>query len=172
LRHAREELEDDMVTSDARTSDEYIEGLPDDRREAVRAVRDVVRDNLPAGFEEGMQSGMIAWYIPLERLPNTYNGQPLGLAGLASQKSYMSLYLLSVYGDPRTEAWFKDRYAASGKRLNMGKSCVRFRRLEDLPLDVIGDTIARVDLESYIAWYEKTAGSYRKTRAAASAGNP
>ncbi len=123
-----------------------------------RAVRDVVRDNLPAGFEEGMQSGMIAWYIPLERLPDTYNGQPLGLAGLASQKNYMSLYLLSVYGDPRTEAWFKDRYAASGKRLNMGKSCVRFRRLEDLPLDVIGDTIARVDLDSYIAWYEKVSG--------------
>ena len=84
----------------------------------------------------------------------------------------MSLYLLSVYSDPSTEAWFKDRYAASGKRLNMGKSCLRFRRLEDLPLDVIGDTIARVDLESYLASYEHAAGSYRKTRSAASAGNP
>jgi hypothetical protein len=161
-----------MVTSDARTPDEYIAALPDDRREAVRAVRGVVRDNLPAGFQEGMVSGMIGWYIPLERFPNTYNGQPLGLAALASQKNYMSLYLNSVYGDPRTEAWFKDRYAASGKRLNMGKSCVRFRRLEDLPLDVIGDTIARVDLESFIATYEKATGSSRVTRATAGAGNP
>jgi hypothetical protein len=163
---------DDMVTSDARTPDEYIAALPEDRREAVSAVRDVVRNNLPPGFEEGMLYGMIGWYIPLERFPNTYNGQPLGLAALASQKNYMSLYLNSVYGDPRTEAWFKDRYAASGKRLDMGKSCVRFRRLDDLPLDVIGDTIARVDLESYVAWYEKAAGSSRRTRSATRAGNP
>jgi hypothetical protein len=119
-----------------------------------------------------MLYGMIGWYIPLERFPNTYNGQPLGLAALASHKNYMSLYLNSVYGDPRTEAWFKDRYAASGKRLDMGKSCVRFRRLDDLPLDVIGDTIARVDLESYVAWYEKAAGSSRRTRSATRAGNP
>jgi hypothetical protein len=165
-------VEDDMVTSDARTPDEYIAALPDDRREAVRAVRDVVRDNLPAGFEEGMLYGMIGWYIPLERFPNTYNGQPLGLAALASQKNYMSLYLNSVYGDPRTEAWFKDRYEASGKRLNMGKSCVRFRRIEDLPLDVIGETIARVDLDSYLAAYEKAVGSSRETRSAAGGGNP
>lgn len=161
-----------MVTSDARTPDEYIAALPDDRREAVSAVRDVVRDNLPAGFEEGMLYGMIGWYIPLERFPNTYNGQPLGLAALASQKNYMSLYLNSVYGDPQTESWFKDRYEASGKRLNMGKSCVRFRRIEDLPLDVIGETIARVDLDSYLAAYEKAVGSSRETRSAAGAGNP
>ena len=161
-----------MVTSDARTPDEYIAALPDDRREAVRAVRDVVRDNLPAGFEEGMQSGMIGWYVPLERLPDTYNGQPLGLAGLASQKNYMSLYLQQRVRRPEDRGVVQGRYAASGKRLNMGKSCVRFRRLEDLPLDVIGDTIARVDLESFIAWYEKAAGSSRSTRSAASAGNP
>ncbi len=161
-----------MVTIDAQTPDEYIAALPEDRREAVRAVRDVVRDNLPAGFEEGMLYGMIGWYIPLERFPNTYNGQPLGLAALASQKNYMSLYLNSVYGDPRTEAWFKDRYTASGKRLDMGKSCVRFRRLEDLPLDVIGDTIARVDLESYVAFYEMASGSSRRTRATKGPGKP
>ena len=161
-----------MATGAPTTPDEYIASLPPDRREAVSAVRDVVRDNLPAGFEEGMVSGMIGWYIPLERFPNTYNGQPLGLAALASQKNYMSLYLNSVYGDPRTEAWFKDRYEASGKRLNMGKSCVRFRRLEDLPLDVIADTIARVDLESFVTSYEKAAGSSRMTRSAARAGNP
>jgi len=161
-----------MVTSEAKTPDEYIESLPEDRREAVMAVRDTVRANLPAGFVEGMQYGMIGWYVPLERFPDTYNGQPLGLAGLASQKNYVSLYLNSVYGDPATEAWFKDRYAASGKRLNMGKSCLRFTRLEDVPLDVIGETIARVDLDSYLAGYEKTMGSARRTRAERSAAKP
>ena len=161
-----------MVTSHATTPDEYIASLPDDRREAVSAVRETVRANLPDGFVEGMQYGMIGWYVPLERFPNTYNGQPLGLAGLASQKNYMSLYLNNVYGDPSTEAWFKERYAESGKRLNMGKSCLRFTRLEDLPLDVIGETIARVDLDSYLAGYEEALGSSRKTRAERSAAEP
>ena len=155
-----------MATGAPTTPDEYIASLPPDRREAVSAVRDVVRRNLPAGFKEGMEFGMIAWYVPLETFPNTYNGRPLGLAALASQKNYMSLYLNSVYGDPKTEAWFKQRYEASGKKLDLGKSCVRFKRVEDLPLDVIGETIARVDLDSYLAGYEEARGSSRKTRAA------
>lgn len=154
-----------MVTSDARTPDDYIASLPEDRREPISAVREVIRANLPAGFEEGMQFGMIAWYIPLERFPNTYNGQPLGLVALASQKNSMSLYLNSVYSSPRSEAWFRKRYAESGKKLEMGKSCVRFRRLEDLALDVIGDTIARTDLDSFVAGYEEAQGSSRRTRA-------
>lgn len=156
-----------MATSVAATPDEYIAALPEDRRAAVAAVRDVVRRNLPDGFEEGMQFGMIAWYVPLERFPDTYNGHPLGLVGLASQKNYMSLYLNSVYGDPKTEAWFKLRYAASGKKLDMGKSCLRFRRVEDLPLDVIGETVARVRLDDFVAHYEDARGSARRTRAAA-----
>ncbi len=152
------------MTAGPQTPDEYIAALPADRREAISAVRNVVRENLPPGFEEGMQYGMIGWYVPLERFPDTYNGQPLGLAALASQKNYMSLYLNSVYGDPETEHWFKERYAASGKRLNMGKSCVRFTKLEDLPLDVIGETIARADLDRYLAHYAEARGSSRKTR--------
>jgi hypothetical protein len=113
-----------------------------------------------------MAYGMIAYYVPLERFPDTYNGQPLGLAGLASQKNYISLYLNSVYGDRETERWFRERYAASGKPLDMGKSCVRFRRLEDIPLDLIGETIARADLETYLDHYRAARGSSRKTRAA------
>lgn len=144
--------------------DEYIASLPDGRREAVAAVRDVVRGSLPDGYEEGMQYGMIAWYVPLERLPDTYNGQPLGLAALANQKHYMSLYLNNVYGDPETEAWFRDRFAASGKHLDMGKSCVRFRRLDDLPLDVIGETIARADLDRFVERYREVRASSRKVR--------
>jgi hypothetical protein len=153
-----------MATSKATTPDEYLAELPPDRRVAVSAVRDTINANLPAGFEEGMSFGMIAWYVPLERFPDTYNGQPLGLVGLASQKNYISLYLLSVYGDRATEAWFIDRYAASGKKLNMGKSCVRFRSLDDVPLDVIGETIARVDLDSFLAHHAEARGSSRTTR--------
>ena len=160
------------MAEESRTPDEYIAALPEARREAVKAVREVVRDNLPPGFEEGMQYGMIAWYVPLERFPNTYNRHPLGLAALANQTGYMSLYLNSVYGDPKTEAWFKARYAESGKRLNMGKSCLRFRRLEDLPLDVIAETIGRVDIDRFVAHYEEARGSSRATRAAGLAGDP
>jgi hypothetical protein len=154
------------MTAQAQSPDEYIESLPEDRREALRTVRDVILRNLPAGYEEGMAYGMIAYYVPLERFPDTYNGQPLGLAGLASQKNYISLYLNSVYGDRETERWFRERYAASGKPLDMGKSCVRFRRLEDIPLDLIGETIARADLETYLDHYRAARGSSRKTRAA------
>lgn len=153
-----------MATSSARTPDEYIAGLPEDRRVIVERVREVVRANVPDGYEEGMQYGMIGWYVPLDRFPNTYNGQPLGLAALGNQKGHVSLYLNSVYGDPGTESWFRRRYAESGKRLDMGKSCVRFRRLEDVPLDLIGETVARADLDSFLAFYERARGSSRQTR--------
>jgi Domain of unknown function (DU1801) len=155
-----------MARSTAATPDEYIASLPDDRRDAVARIREVVNRHLPPGYEEGMAYGMIGWWVPLETFPDTYNGQPLGLAGLASQKDYISLYLNTVYGNPAEEAWFKERYADSGKQLNMGKSCVRFRRLEEVPLDVIGETIARADLDRTLAHYAEARGSSRKTRAA------
>jgi hypothetical protein len=154
-----------MVSSDARTPEDYLAALPDDRRDAIAQVVDVVRDNLPAGYEEGIQYGMIAWYVPLSSLPDTYNGQPLGLAAVANQKHYMSLYLNSVYGDPDTEAWFRQAFAATGRRLDMGKSCVRFRRIADLPLEVIGQTIARADLDPFVARYLAARGSTQRRRA-------
>lgn len=153
-----------MATSTARTPEEYLDSLPEDRRAAVAAVRRVVLENLPDGFEEGMQYGMIGYYIPLERFPDTYNGQPLGLAALANQKQHMALYLNNVYGDRTTESRFRERWAATGKKLDMGKSCVRFRRLEDLPLDVIGRTIAEESVEGYLERYAAARGSSRATR--------
>jgi hypothetical protein len=143
-----------MVSSDARTPDELIANLPPDRQHAISAVRKVILDNLPAGYEEGMQYGMIGYYIPLERFPDTYNGQPLGIAALANQKNHMSLYLNAVYGDPETARWFQEQWATTGKKLDMGKSCVRFRRLDDLPLDLIGETIARVPVDAYLDRYQ------------------
>ncbi len=153
-----------MPRSPATTPDEYVAALPPDRREAVSEVRDVINRNLPDGYVEGMAYGMIGWYVPLERFPDTYNGQPLGLVGLASQKNYISVYLNSVYGDLETERWFKDRYAASGKTLNMGKSCLRFRHIDDVALDVIGETIARADVDAFIAHHQEARGSSRQTR--------
>lgn len=145
-----------LVRSEARTADEYIESLPGDRREAIAAVRAAILEHLPEGYEEGIQYGMIGWYIPLERYPETYNRQPLSVAGLASQKSYMSLYLNCVYSDSDEKEWFEQRWAETGKKLDMGKSCVRFKNLEDLPLDVVGEAIARVPPEDFIASYERS----------------
>ena len=108
--------------------------------------------------------GMISYIIPLEEYPNTYNGAPLGIAALAAQKNYNSLYLMSVYGDPKTEKWFKDRYARSGKKLDMGKSCVHFKKAEDLPLDLIAEAIARVSKEEYIEKYEQVRKPNKKWR--------
>jgi hypothetical protein len=145
-----------MVQSKARTVEEYLASLPPDRREAISAVRRVILKNLPKGYEEAMNWGMICYEIPLKRYPNTYNGQPLGIAGLASQKQYMSLYLMSVYGDKATEAWFREEFRKAGKKLDMGKACVRFKKLEDLPLEVIGQVIARAPVEALIAAYERS----------------
>ena len=143
-----------MAQSTATTVDEYLAELPADRREAIGAVRAVILQHLPRGYEENMQYGMIGYVIPLERYPVTYNGQPLAYAALASQKNYMSLYLMNIYGDEETERWFTDQYKATGRKLDMGKSCVRFRKLEDLPLELIGDAIARTTVADFIERYE------------------
>jgi hypothetical protein len=144
------------VQSSAATVEAYLAELPEDRRAAVEAVREVILENLPAGFEEGMQYGMIGYYVPLERYPDTYNGEPLAIAGLASQKRHLSLYLMGVYADADEGARFRERWEATGKKLDMGKSCVRFRRAEDVPLDVVADTIGRVSVEDFVAVYERS----------------
>jgi hypothetical protein len=147
-----------VVQSSAATVAEYLEELDPDRRAAIDEVRRVILDNLPDGYDEAMSFGMISYEIPLDRFPNTYNGKPLVYAALASQKNYMALYLNSVYGDSDTDAWFRQRYEATGKKLDMGKSCVRFRRLDSLPLELVGEVIAKTSVDDYIASYEKARG--------------
>lgn len=133
------------------TPETWLAALPEDRRAALGAVRDVINAHLPPGYVEGIQFGMLGWVVPLEVYPDTYNRQPLQLAAIASQKAHMSLYLMTVYGDPALEAWFRERWTADGRRLDMGRSCVRFKRLEDVPLDLVGELIARVSMDAYIA---------------------
>ena len=141
----------------AASVDAYLASLPADRRAEVSAVRDVIRKNLPAGYEEGIQYGMIGYCVPHHRYPAGYHTdpkQPLPFASLASQKSHMALYLMCVYGSKKVHDAFVADYAKSGKKLDMGKSCVRFKRAADLALDVIGRTIASVSVDEYIAAYE------------------
>lgn len=140
--------------SAASTVDEYLASLPEDRREVISAVRDVVNANLPDGYVESMAFGMIGWGIPLADYPDTYNGQPLGTAALASQKNHMAIYLMALYSSEPEEQWFRDEYAKRGIRLDMGKSCVRFKHLDQVPLDVIGEVISKVPPKLYIERYE------------------
>ena len=152
-----------MVQSRATTVEDYLAELPDDRRDDIEEVRDVILANLPDGYEEGMQYGMIGYYIPLERYPETYNGEPLGYIALANQKRHMAVYLMGVYGTSEDE--FRAKYEATGKRLDMGKSCVRFRRLDDLPLDLIGEEVSRLTPDEFTTVYEDArAGATRKVR--------
>jgi len=151
-----------VVKSAANTVEEYLASLPPEREKALRAIRKVILANLPKGYEEGMQYGMIGYYIPLKRYPVTYNGQPLGIVALASQKNYMAVYLMNIYCDKETEAWFAERYKASGKKLDMGKSCLRFKKLEDLPLGLIGEAVAHTPVDEFIRLYE---ASRKNTRA-------
>ncbi|MCW5874573.1 MAG: DUF1801 domain-containing protein [Anaerolineales bacterium] len=153
-----------MVSSKATTVAEYLKELPEDRRKALNAVRKVIRENLPKGFEEGMTFGMITYYIPLKDFPETYNGQPLGTAALASQKNYMAVYLNNIYSEPATTKWFMERYKATGKRMDIGKSCVRFRKLEDLPLELIGEAVAMTSKEELIKLYEDARKSSRRKK--------
>ena len=142
-----------MVQSKATTVDQYLDELPPDRRETVAAIRDLVLENLPAGYEETMYFGMIGYVVPLEVQPETYNGQPLEYVALASQKNYISLYLMNVYGHKETQEWFLKAYKASGKKLNMGKSCVRFKKIDDLPLDVIARVVGLTPMDEFVKAY-------------------
>ena len=131
-----------MARSAAGTVDEYLAELPDDRAEVVQAVRGVVVAHLPAGYVETMNWGMISYELPLSRYPDTFNGHPLGLAALAAQARYYSLYLYGCYGDDEVRARFVADSAASGRPVDMGKSCVRFRSLEAIDLDAVGRAVA------------------------------
>jgi hypothetical protein len=143
-----------MKETGAGTVEEYLERLPEERRAVVAAVRDVVLRHLPPGYQERIGWGMISYDVPLERYPTTYNGQPLCYAAIAAQKNHYALYLLGAYGDPAVAEALRDGFARAGKRFDMGKSCLRFKALADLPLDVVGRTIAAVPPERMIAFHE------------------
>ena len=143
-----------MVSSSARTVDDYLAELPPERRAVVAAVRDHVNAHLPPGYVESIAFGMIGWAVPLARYPGTYNGQPLAYVALAAQKNAYSLYLMGCYMDSAEDKALRAAYAKAGKKLDMGKSCLRFKSPDDLVLDEIGRIIAGTPVDEFIARYE------------------
>jgi hypothetical protein len=165
------------MQSPVKTVREYLASLPADRRAAVSAVRDVIRANLDADYEEGIQYGMIGYFVPHRIFPAGYHvdpTKPLQFAALASQKNYMSLYLMGTYcgctegpgGETADATWFRQAWARTGKRLDMGKACIRFKRLDDLALDVVGEAIRRLPAKTYVQRYEEVLGATRTPRKA------
>ena len=143
-----------MASSKAKTVEEYLAELPEDRRAVIASVRALVNRHIPDGYVEAMSWGMIAWEVPLSRYPTTYNKQPLSYVALAAQKQYYALYLTTCHENSAQDVVLRNAYADAGKRLDMGKSCLRFKALDDLLPDVIGGVIASTPVDAHIAHYE------------------
>jgi hypothetical protein len=141
-----------MARSDARTPAAYLKELPADRRRELSRVRDMVRKHLPDGYRETMNWGMITYEVPLDRHAKTYNGQPLCFAGLAAQKNHLSLYFMPV--NASSLARLKAAFKQAGKKLDMGKSCIRFKQADDLPLEALGAEIAAVPVDKFVSYVE------------------
>ena len=137
---------------------EYLSGLEPDRKQALTAVRKLIKQHLPKGYVETMQYGMITYVVPLKTYPAGYLGKkdvPLPYLSLASQKSHMAVYLMGVYADPARLESFTAAWKKTGKKLDMGKSCLRFKQLDDLALPALGDAIASLSVEAYVEQYQR-----------------
>jgi hypothetical protein len=153
------------MTSKAGSPDEYLNELPEDRRLALQAVRKLILDNLQPGFREGMGYGLIGYSVPHSIYPQGYHcdpKKPLPFAALASQKNHMAIYLMCVYGNADLESWFRQEWAKTGKKLDMGKACLRFKKVEDLAFDVLAELFRKVTVEKYIAGYEMGLASAKR----------
>ena len=145
-----------MVQSRAKTVAAYLKELPAECRKVLAAVRKAILRRLPAGYEEAMNWGMITYQVPLSRLAETYNGQPLCYAGIAAQKNSYSLHIMCAYGSKKLQSRLHEGFKRAGKKLDMGKACIRFKCSQDLPLDVIGEVIAAVPVDQFVAIYEQS----------------
>ena len=144
-----------MAASKATTVEAYLDELPAERRAVMTKLRALVKKNLPKGYAESMSYGYPAYVIPLAKFPDTYNGQPLCYAAIAAQKSHYAVYLMCVYQDAGLRKKLEADFKKAGKKFDMGKSCLRFKRLEDVSLEGIAAAIAAVSPAKYIAAYEK-----------------
>jgi hypothetical protein len=157
------------MQSKATTVKQYLAELPADRRDAIEAVRRVILENLDKDYEEAMQYGMIGYAVPHRVFPAGYHcdpKQPLPFAALAAQKNHMSVYLMAVYANGPEEGWLRERWAKTGKKLDMGKCCIRFKKLDDLALDLIGAAIRRMPAKKYVAQYERNLAEMAARKAA------
>jgi len=147
--------------SDAGTVEQYLVELGDTQRAEIELVYRVVHDAMPKGYDESMAWGMITWSVPLERFPDTYNGQPLAYVSLAAQKRHNALYLMGLSGDSDQERGFRERWTQDGRQLDMGKSCLRFRKVADLRLDLVGEVVASTPPDALIAMHERARAERR-----------
>ena len=147
---------------------EVLASLPEDRRRAISALRDTILKHLPPGYEEGVRHGMISYYVPHSICPDGYHcdpTQPVPFAALSAERKKMSLHLFCVYVDKAAKERFVSGWKASGHRLDMGASCVRFSKLEDVPLDVVGEVISSIPVVHFLERYEASVPpSARKRR--------
>ena len=154
----------------ASTVAQYLAALPAERRNALNEVRLRINRALPPGYKEGIQFGMISWFVPLSMYPAGYGGsgkEPLPLISVVSQKSYMALHMICFYGQPALREWFTAEYGKSGKKLDMGQGCLRFKTLPDLALDVVEQTVARLPVKAYTAGYQAMRDAMGKGKAKA-----
>ena len=140
-----------MVSTSTTTATDYLASLPQDRREVISAVRELILRNLPEGYQETINWGMLSYEVPLETYPDTYNKKPLSYVGLAAQKNYNSLYLVSVYQDPADYQELMEAFARMGVKPDMGKSCIRFKKLDQIPLEKIARLIAKTSVQDFVA---------------------
>lgn len=143
----------------AESPDQYIAELPEDRKNAVKELRKTLKNGLPSGFEETMQYGMISYVVPLEKFPEGYLGDPktpLPFISIASQKNFIAFYHMGIYSDKKLLGWFTDAFReATGKKPDMGKSCVRFKKPEDVPFSLIGQLAGKITVKKWIEQYRK-----------------
>ncbi len=146
------------MTYEAKTPKEYVEQLPKERQEAIQKLRTVIKNNLPKGFEEGILYKMIGYFVPLSTYPNGYHcqpGTPLPFINIASQKNSVNLYHSGIYSNPDLLNWFVAAYPKHCKRkLDMGKSCIRFKKMEEIPFDLIGELCSKITVNEWITIYE------------------
>lgn len=145
------------MQSKAKTVSEYLKELAPERRKTISTLRKVIKQNLPTGFKEGMQYGMIGYFVPHRLYPAGYHcnpEEPLPYICLASQKNHCSLYLYAQYSSNEENQWFQNAWKDAGKKMDMGKSCVRFKNAEDVPLDVIAEAVGRLSVQEYVNIYE------------------
>jgi hypothetical protein len=146
------------MTSDAKNPDEYINSLPEDRKIAMEKLRNVILKNLPKGFQEGMGYGMMGYSVPHSIYPKGYHCKPtdpLPFMGFASQKNSINFYHMGIYANKELYDWFVAEYPKySTRKLDMGKSCMRFKKFEDIPFDLIGELVTKVSVEDWIETYE------------------
>jgi uncharacterized protein YdhG (YjbR/CyaY superfamily) len=147
------------MTIDAKTVDEYIEKVPKERTEAISKLRDTVRNNLPKGFEECINYNMIGYVVPHTLYPDGYHCDPklpLPFINVASQKNFVALYHSGIYADPKLHDWFVEQYPKYVKtKLDMGKSCIRFKNVENIPYELIGELCKKMTVDDWVTLYEK-----------------